>query len=459
MARYTGVSPTKKQNIRKQSRLPARANQRTYRRFALNEILPGGGTYPGGAFKNEKRGHSCRHGDGSALWRYEIVFCALRLGKSQCVPQNCQLVPTMLQILVGIPRMGKRKRGSGAIGRRRKHARKHNQRHKAVRNPKPTDRERKMVPHVVTSSLPNKLTDKERRISIYCFWIKTLGAPGPKSWTGHDGAISAVIRGLKMTQGSYGTVKKVLEDGWKLHLKGEVYEGTHRLTGRESNNKALVRPGTVDEQLIADLIEDGASLREVAEKVNISRKSRDRSAITVTINSVRTVIKRLNPIITKIEARCQGSTDPNAPWSRARYAQFQQYRLRLGRQRFSKLTIRDMMKPCFHNLSEHRFKIEQSTFFDETHPKCVDGTMARGNSQTRFPRGINGNIDPDGVYNERRTYSNQKYGSDIRLMLGCGMKKDQDGNMKGEFSRECNLLTLTHGLIYALNLRLPASNV
>ena len=189
------------------------------------------------------------------------------------MPQHCQLTPTMLQILVEIRRMGKQKRGSDAIGRRRKHAWNHNKRHKAVRNPTPTDRERQKVPHVVTLSVPNKLTDKERRISIYCFWMKTLGTPGPKSWTGHDGTISAVIRGLKMSQGSYGTVRKVLEDAWRLHLKGEVYEGTHRLmTGRESNNKALVRPGIVDEQMIADLIEDGASLREVPEKVNVSKK-------------------------------------------------------------------------------------------------------------------------------------------------------------------------------------------
>lgn len=331
--------------------------------------------------------------------------------------------------------MGKRKRGCG-LARRRKNSRDHGHSKRAKRevipNPKPADRTRTTVPHVAASSISQELTDKEQRMLIYCFWKDTLKAPGPKSWKGHDGAISAIKRTLKISPGSYGTVRKVLEDAWQLHLKGKSYQGAHRLTGRESNNKALVRPGTLDEQLIADLIEDGAGLNEVVEKVNLSRKARNAEATIVTVNSVRTVIKRLNPIVSTIEARCQGSTDPNAPWSQARYDQFQQYRLRLGRQRFSKLPVRDMLKPCFHNLSDHRFKIEQSTFYDETHPKCVDGTMSRGNTQTRFPRGINGNIDPDGVYNHKRTYSNQKYGKDIHLMLGCGMKKDADGNMQGE---------------------------
>ena len=64
------------------------------------------------------------------------------------------------------------------------------------------------------------------------------------------------------------------------------------------------------------------------------KKSRDRDAITVTINSVPTVIKRLNPIIVK-GAQTQMLLGPGLDTINS--SSRNSYRLRLGRERFSKL--------------------------------------------------------------------------------------------------------------------------
>jgi len=292
-----------------------------------------------------------------------------------------------------------------------------------------------------------------------------MGGCGPANWKGRDGAIAAIIRTLQMPTGSYNTVKKVLEDGWKCLQHGEKYVGAHRATGRESNHKAIIRPGSTDEQLIADLIEDGVSLEDCTERVNIHRKLVNPNKIHVGISAVRTVVERLNPDRSAVSACSQGSTDPNSPWARARYLQFQQHRLRLGRQRFSQLPVNEMLTPCFCNLGPHKYKVcprpphhrithhtpttthhfwsithpnpnpytqtEQSTFWDETHPKCQVAGIAKGKPQVRFPRGLNGRLDVDGTLNPKRFWLQHKYQNEVRIMPGCGMKRQADGTLVG----------------------------
>ena len=272
----------------------------------------------------------------------------------------------------------RRKKG---LARRRKRSRNHGDhagRCAPTTNPAPAKRVRTQVPHVKTSCLPADITAQEQRVAIYVYWQKSLGACGPKEWKGHDGAISAILRNMGLPAGSYKTVRKVLEDAWKLHLRGEVYSGAHRLTGRPSNNPALITPGSKDEQLIADLIEDGSTLRKTMRRVNIQRKMDNPNKLHVGVSAVRTVVQRLKPEVCAVTARSQGSSDPTSPWCRARYEQFQQYRLRLGRIRFRQLSVIDQMKPCFHGLSDHRIKVctQHSCMFDVTHAflPLVSGT-------------------------------------------------------------------------------------
>ena len=54
--------------------------------------------------------------------------------------------------------------------------------------------------------------------------------------------------------------------------------------------------------------------------------------------------------VAAITAQKQGSYDPKSPWSQARYQQFQQHRLRLGRVAFSKLAITEQLNPAFQGM-------------------------------------------------------------------------------------------------------------
>ena len=62
-----------------------------------------------------------------------------------------------------------------------------------------------------------------------------------------------------------------------------------------------------------------------------------------------------------ITAQKQGSYDPNSPWAKARYQTLQQHRLRLGRVKYSELSIKEQLNPAFqrmhvstaHNLPPH----------------------------------------------------------------------------------------------------------
>ena len=110
-----------------------------------------------------------------------------------------------------------------------------------------------------------------------------------------------------------------------------------------------------------DLFESDMHYRAVEEMVNMHRKMCDGNKKTVGISAIRTCVLRLKPDVSSIGARCQGTNDPDAPWSKARFDQFMQYRIRLGRQRFSKLPVHLMLKPCFHNLNPHKFEVHMIT--------------------------------------------------------------------------------------------------
>lgn len=354
----------------------------------------------------------------------------------------------------------KRKRKS-CIGRRRKYTKSGGKtKHPGqgvIPAPAPAKRPRTTIPHVKTQELPTTTTAKEKRVAIYVYWNDSLGASGPTTWQGRDGAIASIRRELNIPTGSYNTIKKVLEDAWDLHLQGKQYTGTHRSTGKTSNNKPLIAPGSTDEQLVADLIEDGCSIEDTTEYVNIARKADNPNKVHVGESAVRTVILRLNPNRSAVSATAQGSLDPDSAWSIARRLQFQQHRLRLGRQKFRRLPVIDQLRACFQNLTSFKYtvcvhihtcarnppprnhshtlvctQLYQVTYWDETHPKCTLGGLSKGQDQLRFPRGPNGRLDvKQGQLNPKKFWLNHKYGQEIRIMLGCVMKKDSKGNDVG----------------------------
>ena len=155
--------------------------------------------------------------------------------------------------------------------------------------------------HAGSSLICVNLNEKERRMQIFWYWRDTLGAPPPSQWTGTDGIISIIVRELKLSQGSRGTVAKVLQNEWLLHTKGKIYDGRSARVGKPSNNPRAIQPGSLEEQIVADCYEDGFSLARTAEKVYRARKALDPdNARAVGASAIAAAIRRLNPVVTGI---------------------------------------------------------------------------------------------------------------------------------------------------------------
>ena len=130
----------------------------------------------------------------------------------------------------------KRKRKS-CIGRRRKYTKSGGKtKHPGqgvIPAPAPAKRPRTTIPHVKTQELPTTTTAKEKRVAIYVYWNDSLGASGPTTWQGRDGAIASIRRELNIPTGSYNTIKKVLEDASRAfhlylsHLQHEISSWIH----------------------------------------------------------------------------------------------------------------------------------------------------------------------------------------------------------------------------------------
>ena len=72
-------------------------------------------------------------------------------------------------------------------------------------------------------------------------------------------------------------------------------------------------------------------------------------------SAVLTAILRLNLDRSVVSASAQGSLDPDSAWAIARRVQFQQHRLRLGRQKFRRLPVIDRLRPYFQNLTSFKY--------------------------------------------------------------------------------------------------------
>ena len=124
----------------------------------------------------------------------------------------------------------------------------------------PQARPRRSVHKKSISKVVKELSgDKQwrtRRVAIYVMWRDVFDCSPPENWKGKDGTINAILDALSMVKGSYGTVRKVLEDVWSCHLRGEEYKGDSRQVGCDPHNAPMIKSGSVEEQIVADAVED-----------------------------------------------------------------------------------------------------------------------------------------------------------------------------------------------------------
>eukprot|EP01048_Picozoa_sp_COSAG05_P009760 COSAG05_NODE_821_length_7122_cov_142.066781_2_plen_271_part_00 len=147
------------------------------------------------------------------------------------------------------------------------------------------------------------------------YWAHTLRAPmDEESWDGPDGVVAQIRRVFREAPGSAGSIRQVLEDVKDCVLEHAQYCGNRDAPKRARAKLALDGP---EASIIADVLEEGQSLRDVLVEVNDFRVNRGLEHVG--LKAVWSCFKALDPIEDEVLDRKQGKSDPNSEWARARF--------------------------------------------------------------------------------------------------------------------------------------------
>ena len=309
--------------------------------------------------------------------------------------------------------------------------------------------------------------DTERRLKraiVARIFVLHLKCPPPDTWNGRGGAIS-IARQIwqekyvdDLVVPKYATFRSQFAGLNSLMEQGQPFEisGSDARCKNGGHNK-LVKSGSAEEQLIADSMERGLGLTQTMHIVNawLARNGKD---LALGRSAVYSAVQRLNPQVIPVQARPQGSTDPNSDWARARCRLVHQLlrRLRdpsvLNWQQTYEVSVPSSWVPGA-TLTVHtqwgedmevqappstapaaetvqvsiptpeyfqldnlpRIELTQIAFWDETHKEVQVGNKK---CNVRFRRNKHGRLDPRGKFLPPETFLKMKYTEQARLCLG-----------------------------------------
>ena len=162
-----------------------------------------------------------------------------------------------------------------------------------------------------------RVSDKTPRTAWGTYYLRVLNAPPFAEWesTDGDGTISILSRQFNIPPGSRAAVRRVISDAWHCLQEGEEYVG--ELPSGRGGQNTLIKSGSPEEKIVANSMESGRSLRSTTLLVN--KHLRKKKQEHVGMSSVHSCYWRLDPVVTAISKRKQGSNDPDSPWAKARY--------------------------------------------------------------------------------------------------------------------------------------------
>jgi hypothetical protein len=223
-------------------------------------------------------------------------------------------------------------------------------------------------------------------------YFDLLDAPVECQWLGQTGTISKIASYMKVQPRQRQVLHRVLNQVSEMAKIGLVYDGERR--NRTATIDLMVTPDLLEGQIIADAIEGGFSLRHTLELVNEHR--RESKECTVGLSTVFSAFHRMNPVITPIAKRKQGTTDPNSPWAKARLEWVTQILVRFGILTGNQVTAPLVNVPDKFNATKViHTSLNQIAFWDETHKKVRIGKVGANGTkfQVRFRRTLEGKVD------------------------------------------------------------------
>ena len=163
------------------------------------------------------------------------------------------------------------------------------------------------------------------RYSIYYFWAHDLDAPHEEHWNGKGGTIALIRKSLKMPINCRFKIRRTLREIMRCLRLGLPFDGN--LHSDSMGRKVLINPGSVEETLIANWMEQHCGFRMTTMLVNEHRRQQGDERVSVW--AVMSAFYRLKPKINLIEKVQSGGLNP--AWIQASYNISKQMQIMLGR--------------------------------------------------------------------------------------------------------------------------------
>ena len=203
---------------------------------------------------------------------------------------------------------------------------------KLISNRKKHRRVGTSIPTEVRDTLRNfneKPTENKRvcyRMAIYYHFIKILDAPHEIHWNGKDGTISLIRKALRMHPCQRRVIKRTLQEIMRCATEGIEFNGKIENINK-LGAKIIISPGSAEELLIANWMENHCGFRMTTDMVNEHR--RQQGDFDVSVYCVMSAFYCLKPkvnVLVKVQ-----SSGHNQGWITARYNQSKQVQAMLGR--------------------------------------------------------------------------------------------------------------------------------
>mmetsp|Transcript_62018 Transcript_62018/g.183182 ORF Transcript_62018/g.183182 Transcript_62018/m.183182 type:complete len:252 (-) Transcript_62018:574-1329(-) len=193
--------------------------------------------------------------------------------------------------------------------------------------------------------------------------------------------------------------------------EGKDYTGEQ--AGKNVGRRPKIEDGFVDQQIIADWLNQGLGLRLTQLMVNTHRAEQGEELVT--LSAVHSCALWMRPKHTKIKKRAQVGKN-YSKWAHSLKYQTKQFLIRFGY--YPKLLPRPIPKKYDIDLLG-KLHITQVAWWDEMHRECQIGKVSsHQNIQVQFPRDANVKYDLNGEYDMEVTILNVKYSAQVRISIG-----------------------------------------
>ena len=144
---------------------------------------------------------------------------------------------------------------------------------------------------------------KARNLEIGFYYRASLQSPSRSKWEGKNGTINHICDVFNIPKTKRRIVKRILNDQLTQEQLNKPYDGRD-MRRMNPERPTVIEPGSVDEGLLADWMEDNHDFRQSTIFLNQHRTEEGR--MPVERSAVMNAFDRMNPRISLVQKQVQG---------------------------------------------------------------------------------------------------------------------------------------------------------